>query len=259
MDYEPVLVTFGKKRIQGISILLLIFFAPLASTSSAGSLFFTELSEAELSQIRGMYVSRSKIQYFGLSMTTQWGAPARRNHSVGMSIAMRVDGNTPRLRITRSGTLGTEVDSKRGKAAQINPALEQIGGVVQSIQVAGVDNTIRNKVALNVIDQDAEKISNQPTNLLTGRQTYKTSSGITTDFSTTEQKIGYSIATERGVVTQALAYNGISNTNQLLQSAHIFGNGQRIVNSIRLDVAFDNTQQLRTDNAYFGIRSLIGR
>lgn len=258
MNYEPVFSTFGKKRIQRIS-LLLVLFTPLPSISYAGGLFFTELSEAELSEIRGMYVSRSKIQYFGLSMATQWGAPSRITHNVGMSIAMRVDGDTPQLQISRSGTLGEEVSSNSIKAAAVNPALEQIEGVVQSIEVAGVDNSIHNKVALNVIDQEAAQASSQQLSLLSGRHTYQADSGVITDFSINDQKIGYTIATDKGVVTQALAYNTISNTNQLRQSANIFGNGQHIVNSVRLDVAFDNTQRLRSDNAYFGIRSLMGR
>jgi len=259
MDCEPVLKTFGKKRIKGISILLLVFFSPLASMSSAGGLFFTELSEAELSAIRGMYVSQSKIQYFGLSMMTQWGTPSGINHDVGMNIAVRVDGATPQLKISRSGTLGEAIDANLVAPVAVNPALEQIGGVVQSIQVAGVDNSVHNNVALNVIEQDSAQASSQQFELPSGQHTYQSDSGVATSFSVNAQKIGYTIATDKAVVTQALAYNAISNTNQLLQSANIFGNGQRIVNSIRLDVAFDNTQQLRADNAYFGIRSLMGR
>ncbi len=258
MDYEPVFTTYRKNRVQYISLLLGLF-ASLPLISSAGGLFFTELSETELSEIRGMYVSRSKIQYFGLSMTTQWGTPSRATHNAGMNIAMRVDGNTPQLQISRSGTLGEEVDSNSVKVAESNPALEQIGGVVQSIEVAGVDNSAHNKIALNIIDKDSTQEVSDQLILPAGRHTYTSESGATTDFSINDQKIGYTIATEKGVVSQALAYNAISNTNQLLQSAKIFGNGQSIVNSVRLDVAFDNTQQLRTDNANFGIRSLMGR
>jgi len=259
MEYEPVSDAFRKKQIQRVSLLFLVLFAPLPSISSAGGVFFTELSETELSNIRGMYVSRSKIQYFGLSMRTQWGTPTQATHNVGMNIAMRVDRNTPQLQISRSGTLGEEVESNSVKVAEANPALEQIGGVVQSIEVAGVDNSAHNKVALNVIEQDSRQEASKQLSLPAGRHTYQSDSGATTDFSVNDQRLGYTITTDKGVVTQALAYNRFSNTNQLLQSAKIFGSGQSIVNSVRLDVAFDNTQQLRTDNASFGIRSLMGR
>ncbi len=258
MEYEPVLAAFRKKRIQRVSILLLLC-TPLSLISSAGGLFFTELSETELSEIRGMYVSRSKVQYFGLSMTTQWGTPALMPHNVGMSIAIRADGDTPQLEISRTGTLGKEVNSNLIKTENVNPALEQIEGVVQSVEVAGVDNSIHNKISLNVIEREAAPVSNQQPSLPSGRHTFQSDSGAITDFAINDQKIGYTIATEKGVVSQALAYNTISNTNQLRQSANIFGNGQDIINSVILDIAFDNTQQLRSDNAYFGIRSLMGR
>jgi len=231
----------------------------MPSVTFARGILFTELSDAELSAIRGMYVSRSKIQYFGLSMATQWGTPDRTTHNVGMSIAMRVDGNTPNVQITRSGNIGSEVDASSVTRAEVNPALEQIGGVVQSIQVAGVDNAVHNKLALNIIEYEAVEVPDQQLDLPNGRQAYQANNGVSTDFSISDQKLGYNIATEQGVVTQALAYNALTNTNQLLQSVNIFGNGQRVVNSIRLDVAFENTRQLRTSNTHFGIRGLLGR
>ncbi|MBQ0721085.1 MAG: hypothetical protein KBT88_03870 [Gammaproteobacteria bacterium] len=259
MSYNPVSAASSRRNFHKFPIILLVLIATMPSGTFAGSLFFTELSEAELSAIRGMYVSRSRVQYFGLSMTTQWATPARRAHNVGMSIAVQVNGDTPNLRITRTGSLGEEVDNSLVNEAEVNPALEQISGAVQSIQVSGIDNAVHNKVAINVIDSNNTVTSSEAQDLPLGRHTYQTGSGITTDFSISNESLGYKVVTGQGVVTQALSYNALSNTNQLLQSANIIGNGQSIVNAVRLDVAFDNTWQLRTNNTNFGIRNLMGR
>ncbi len=248
------------QRKQGLfPHLLFMFLLMIPLLSFARGSFFTELSETELSEIRGMYVSPSRVQYFGLSMTTQWGTPSRNLHEVSMSVALGVSEGVPQLQISRSGTLGAEVDSNTVKDVDINPALEQVGGVVQGIQVAGVDNSIHNKLSLNVIESSPVEGSTEVAASLPARQSYQTESGISTNFSINNNKLGYSISTDKGVVTQALAHNMLSNTNQLLQSVNIFGSGQQIVNTIRLDVAFDNTSQLRTDGTYFGIRSIMGR
>jgi len=259
MEYSLMPIVSRKWRVHLFANVILVFLVATPLLSFAKGPFFTELSEAELSEIRGMYVSPSRVQYFGLSMTTQWGAPSRSIHQVGMSVAMEVTEGVPHLEVSRSGTLGAEVASNQVKDADINPALEQIGGVVQGIQVAGIDNTIHNKLSVNVIESTPVDRSGEVGAFVPGRQVYQTDNGITTDFSISDKKLGYSITTEKGVVTQALAHNMTSSTNQLLQSINIFGSGQQIVNSIRLDVAFDNTSQLRTNSTYFGIRSIMGR
>lgn len=259
MNYNPMSAAGCKSRFQNFWIVLLALITTIPSGAFAGGLLFTELSEAELSAIRGMYVSRSRVQYFGLSMTTQWATPGRSTHNVDMSIAVQVSEGRPNLRITRSGSLGSEVDSSLVNEAEINPALEQIGGAVQSIQVSGIDNTVHNRVAINVIDSKSAVILSEAQDLPAGRHVYQTDSGVTTGFSISNDSLGYKVVTEQGVVTQAFSYNALSNTNQLVQAANIVGNGQNIVNSVRLDVAFDNTQQLRTNNANFAIGSLMGR
>lgn len=259
MEYSLIAIVSRTWGVHLFANLIIVFLLATPLLSFAKGPFFTELSETELSDIRGMYVSPSRVQYFGISMTTQWGTPSHSIHQVGMSVAMQVTKGVPHLDVSRSGTLGAEVASNQVKDADINPALEQIGGVVQGIQVAGVDNTIHNKLSVNMIDSPPADRSGDTRDFSPGRQVYQTDNGITTDFSLSDKKLGYSISTDEGIVTQALAHNMTSNTNQLLQSANIFGSGHQIVNSIRLDVAFDNTSQLRTNSASFGIRSIMGR
>ncbi|RLA05548.1 MAG: hypothetical protein DRQ54_07965 [Gammaproteobacteria bacterium] len=250
-----------KKRVSRWMSMAAALVITMPSLAVAGGALFPELTETELAAIRGMYVSRSRVQYFGLSMRTQWASRDRSFHDVGMRVSLRMkgEGDRPKLSIRKSGSPGTKLVSASVPELEVDPSLGQIGGAVQSIQVSGVDNTVHNAVAINIVDLENVAGAAGAVTLPTGSQAYQTDNGVTTNFVADNGSLGYSVVTNEGIVTQALARNGISNTSQLLQAVNIVGNGQTILNSVRLDVALDNTEQLRSGAASLGLANVMLR
>lgn len=257
MKHRQVIRPFNKTL---TAVATCMAFATATYLPTASAAIFDELSKQELSEIRGKFLSRSNgISFFGISMNTTWGRPSQSTHTVGMGLGINLaNKNSPNINISRGGSIGDKVTNTPGPA--INPALTQISGSAQNIQIAGNGNTVENKVELAVAGPDSiasagivhntspapTQASPAPTQVGAPANDVETfnSDGVVTRFSSTPNNVGYSIATESGTVVQQLGTNPLGN-NALLQSASLAGHGQHIVNNIKMAVVLDTHRQLR--------------
>ena len=234
------------------------------SSMASANLKFTEVSEQQLSEIRGKFIARDKVRYFKLEMTTQWTDHTSFDHGAGLSLTMDIsDRNNPKATIAIAGSLGDRDDSSPTIANPI-PATDNIEGISQTIQVSGSGNQIVNRLSIDALelrsDQGATDGSGSTDNLLgNSTQSYKNSSGITTQFSLGGNNIGYAIKTPNNdVVIQKLSHNNALDAGQLAQSVALSNNFQHIVNNVRVQVAFDSLQATRTSALALASQSLIG-
>lgn len=236
--------------------------AMLVQAPLAGAAIFKELSKAQLAEMRGKFVVGRQVQYFGMSVSTSWtnpeavvdtasqarattaalsanAAPAATPATHTASLDLQVDNSGPATRLSYrvGGTLGEPVPNV--PAPVPNPALAQIDGAVQSIQVSGSDNEVKNNVGYAVIPTDAAPVlaDTQVTSAPVD-QTFQ-NGDMVTQFTTTGG-VGFTITSQGNQVTQRLGMNPVTNHSQLLQAVRLQGDGHRIVNDLMLQVAFEN-------------------
>lgn len=256
--------------------------AQMAYATPASALVLRELSTPELAEMRGKFISRGKVQYFGLTMHTQWDHAGNR-HDVNMNVSMDMSKSTPSVSTSVSGSLG-EVQDKVADVQQIvsetrqqaSGAIEKISGTVQNIQAAGNNNKVSNSVSLNVSNSDNNRPSspsvnqansssggsesrrqqasvqqnNQPavqqtTSVTQTPQSFQNKNGVVTKVHG-NGNLGYTVGVGGNQVVQQLGLNGINNARQLLQSVRLHGDAHRIVNSIKMDVGFSSGRDVRT-------------
>ena len=255
MKHRQVIRPFNKTL---TAVATCMAFATATYLPTASAAIFDELSKQELAEIRGKFLSRSNgIKYFGISMNTPWGRPSESTHIVGMGLDVNLsDKNMPSIKISRGGTVGNKVANTPGPA--VNPALKQISGSAQNIQIAGNKNTVENQVELAIVGPEGiasagivhhtKPIAAPTTPIQAGAPANETetfdSNGVVTQFSSAPNNVGYSIATGAGTVVQQLGTNPLGN-NSLLQSVSLAGHGQHIVNNVKMAVVLDTHRQLR--------------
>jgi len=222
--------------------------ALMANAAPAGAVAFEELSEAALAEMRGKFVVGRHVQYFGMSISTQWTRPESLAGVTGtheVELRFQVDNSGPATKVAYAvgGTLGDQVADTPAPAP--GAAVTQIDGAVQAIQVEGSDNVVQNNVGYAVIPAnaapvlgDAEVASAVPT-----AQTFRNGDMVTQV--ATGDGLGFTIISAGNQVTQRLGMNPVTNHSQLLQAVRLTGDGHRIVNDLMLQVAFENAVSQR--------------
>lgn len=226
----------------------------LAHVPVIDAAIFRELPAAALAEMRGKFVAGRQVQYFGMTVTTRWAgsappaasqagdiarvAESGPTHEVGLSL--QVDNSGPQTRVSYSigGTLGDLVYGQAPAAGQHRASVAD--GVVQAIQVKGSGNVVRNNLAYSVISAaDAPVLDDsQVTSALPTDQTFR-NGDMLTHFTTTNG-VGFTIVSRGNQVTQRLGADPVTHHNQLTQVVQLQGDGQRVVNDLKLQVAFDN-------------------
>lgn len=240
-------------------------------TMSAGVMAakYPELNKKELSDVRGKFVSSNQIAYFGITMHTLWKMPSG-THRVGLRLEADLTQALPQFRFRHGGTLGEQSD-ENSSLPEPPKALTQVEGSVQSIQMSSNHNRVYNNVAISVAEQSTEVAmeSSAPEAMpeltttsvvqqnLPQTQTYESAAtGATTQFNQSGS-LGYSIATEAGLVVQRIG--GPDMARQLIQSVQLGRDANTIINDVKLRVEFNQGQNLRNDvrrinNSLFGLR-----
>ena len=234
------------------------------SSMASANLKFTEVPEEQLSEIRGKFIARDQVRYFKLEMTTQWTDHTSFDHGAGLSLTLDIsDRDNPTASVTIGGTLGDRDDSSPTIANPI-PATDNIAGISQTIQVEGSGNQVVNQLSIDALElrdgRSAGAGQNDTDNLLSNAtQSYKNSSGVTTQFNLGGNNIGYTIKTQNNdLVMQKFSHNAALDAGQLAQSVALSNNFQHIVNNVRVQVAFDSLQTTRTSALALASQSLIG-
>lgn len=120
-----------------------------------------QLSDAELGQLRGRFVDKGQIMFFGVQMASEWRTSAGEHLQAGATLHGDLTGRTPRVsfepHLTQISTSGISGVARSGNGATVRGGGEQMGrgnarGVVQTIQAAGDFNAAANDLQIDVLD-----------------------------------------------------------------------------------------------------------
>lgn len=119
--------------------------------ANAGTIFQpVELSNAELSQLRGRYVLPDRVIHFGVTMNSVWQNSS--GQALGAMVSLRVDGGAqPSLHVSFIDQPGNGTAVAAGTGQIIGGAgLNNIDGIVQSVRTAGDFNDAQNDLSIVV-------------------------------------------------------------------------------------------------------------
>lgn len=130
-----------------------------------------EVSDEELGNMRGRYtIDNNTVAYFGVSMISTWHSNTGQTLQSSLAINMNLSGKTPQITFVPTVTItaanaplpvsGSAIASSVNRSVS-GLGLANVGGMVQSVQVAGDDNLANNQTSL-VISDSGSAAGNAP-------------------------------------------------------------------------------------------------
>lgn len=195
-----------------------------------------EVSDPVLAQLRGRFVSGSRIVYFGVEMITRFTTAVGGSYDGGLYVG--IDRGTNAFRPTMTVLSRTEVHdggtvpSHVAGSGEIRAGgLSRISGVSQSVQVTGNANAAVNRVSMNITDKGGGAAAPSGS----GWQPGTTQAGTATGQVATQVGGGNAGITVN-VPGQGVARQTVVSSLGLQQQLQLSGNLNRVVNQMNLDV-----------------------
>lgn len=203
-----------------------------------------ELSDDVLGETRGKFVSAGQIMTFGIRMVTEWITSTGEVINASGTLAVNMANNQPSISfepvisIHQAQPVG-QPSSQGNNFVTGGQGLENVTGVVQSIQVAGNTNGIGNSIGISV-KQYNESGNNPPVGNTGANLNVTTPSGNTAAVALVNNGLSVNVnVLEQGQAQQAI--RSISQGNgQVLQSVRLGGDLNQIRNLINLDIQTRN-------------------
>lgn len=216
-----------------------------------------EISDEELSGMRGRYVGTGEILYFGVEMYTQWQTQDGRTLNSGMNLA--VDSHfRPTVTIVTQTTAATSQNTAGQNSVSINGGLANVSGVAQSIQIGGDGNTIRNDFTMN-IDRHATNSSAASTAASGTPLNGAGSATIDSDNTTTTVTLsGNSLSMNVNIPGQGQVLQQLKGGQGFLQSAKIGGDLNSIHNIININAGMRSATGVSSAGMQSALNSLRG-
>lgn len=203
-----------------------------------------ELSDQELSQLRGRYVLPGRIVNFGVTMASTWQNAS--GEVIGAAVNMQVQQNTPKPvfnittfnqknataaeQVIAAGIAGSPATPSTGTGQLVGGnSLNEVQGVVQSTRSAGDLNTSYNDISIDVTHGNTAPV-------ITSGQQLVTSVQQITDVGTVKVNPmggGLQLAIDakgQGASLQQLGAGGV------VQRTDIYGSNNRVSNLAALNV-----------------------
>lgn len=151
-------------RRGGITALVAIaasgLLAPAALAASSSFVDFSDgrqLSDAELGQLRGRFVDKGRIMFFGVQMSSEWRTSAGEELMAGATLHGDLTGRAPWVSFEPHLTMVSASDiseaARSGNGAIVRDAgTGNARGVVQSIQAGGDFNAAANDLQIDVLE-----------------------------------------------------------------------------------------------------------
>ena len=115
-----------------------------------------EIPDAELGAMRGRYiVGENRVAWFGVTMVSTWMTSAGQSVQGALKLGFDLRGQKPEVSFQPSVTIteqSTALAAASGSREIDAGGLANVGGLVQSVQVAGDGNTARNGMTLQIRD-----------------------------------------------------------------------------------------------------------
>ncbi len=217
-----------------------------------------ELDDSELEQMRGKFVSTGQISYFGLEMQTQWQTGSGDVLSAGMKMDVNfpnAENSKPVVNLSPTVSIVTapekvdEPDFKIPVQPGLTPGpdlkvssngLNNVVGVVQSIQAGGDENQINNSIEMDVVIESTS--SNNTTSAALSLTPFSaqetTDDGSLALAGVSENSIQvYTYVPNQGEIIQRIS-GANSAGGQIMQSSRVIGNEHRIVNTMTISANF---------------------
>lgn len=240
------------------------------------------VSDEQLSDMRGKFVTPNNISYFGVSMMTSWEnaegviTSAVMVFSVDfMNGAGNPDGASPEVAVAWNrdcagcadpsmDVVGFGPDAQNGYVA-ITPSfdvvpvggLNSVSGAVQSQQIAGSDNSVLNSMQIAVVPASVAKtLGPAGLEMLSHSSGQQFADGSTLNFQIGSNMLGISMSNAAGTGIVQQAING--NMNQAIQHVLLGDNFNGVSNSMVITLGVDSLaqqQQLHADNAIAAIKT----
>ncbi|WP_305804713.1 hypothetical protein [Stenotrophomonas sp. YIM B06876] len=136
--------------------LMLAIPAHAAETDGKPGKGLQEIPDPELNLMRGRYtVGGNAVAWFGVTMISTWQTATGQNLQGAMTLGMDfTQGSTPKVSFTPSVNItaaNAPLPDTAGRSVD-GSGLQNVAGLVQSVQVAGDDNRASNAMHLNVRD-----------------------------------------------------------------------------------------------------------
>lgn len=178
----------------------------------------TELSDKELSQLRGRYVLPDRIINFGVTMNTLWQNAA--GQAIGAQVSLQVQANLqPQLSVSFTDQAGSGAAPPAATGQIIGGAgLSQVDGVVQSVRSAGDFNRANNQIELEIHKNQSAPVNSGSIVIANGAQGFSNAAGQVSVL-TNAQGLQVNLnAAGQGTASQQLGQGGIRQQTEMLGS-----------------------------------------
>lgn len=214
------------------------------------------VSDADLSTMRGRFVTPNGISYFGLEMATIWQTPdgITTQAKLAINFDFAAAGGNPTAQVFVSWNRD-EADDTVEVGQQSQPAglaisnsgnipvggLNSVHGAVQSQQIAGADNSVRNAMTVAIVPSADAKVDTTGMTPLLGNSTQTFADGDTLRFLVGGKEVGL-VMTGGGADVVRQTVN--SDANQLAQHALVNSSENDITSRMSLNIGMDPSSQL---------------
>lgn len=187
-----------------------------------------EIPDGELDLMRGRYiVGDNKVLWFGVSMITSWQTQGGQSVQGALKIGMDFRNGAPTISFTPHVSVGlADADAVPVGARSIDSAgLNNVSGLVQSVQVAGDGNVAGNATSLIVRDGDVPTATGGGANAVAANGAASASA----------QMDAQGARLLVGVAGQGSAEQWVR-AGSVGQSIRISGDGQQVSNRLQLEL-----------------------
>lgn len=204
-----------------------------------------EVTDSELGDMRGKFVSNNQILYFGVEMVSHWqtemGTMVTASANLNIDFQAGMNGSpfvsyVPTVSIVQQGQQASQPKNDGDSYVSGGSGLANVSGVSQSIQVAGKSNSILNGINMQVSFAAPDRIHRQLGELSqhTGTLAASGEDGTLATVSLGTNSLGLSIAIlGQGEVLQQIRNQG------MFQSARIGGDLNQIHNAITMHIGIN--------------------
>lgn len=222
----------------------------------------SDVSDEELSEMRGRFIRQGRPIYFGITMQSQWSTAGGEIINAGMNIGINLRKD---IATENMVTIDLDLDDTGKKPTEATPSstvnvgsLDSTQGVAQAITVAGDDNQAHNSstMTLHFVSPDQAGKSGDKIfyfggkSLGTSQKTTETTTtshvsknGVVTTAFVDENGVGVKIEVpEQGAAMQLLRSKSDSREGSgLFQTVQVEGSANRVTNRLNFVAEFART------------------
>ena len=193
----------------------------------------SELSDTELGDMRGRYtVAGDQVAWFGVTMISNWQMQNGEQVQGRLSLSFDLrDPSRPRVSFQPHVSI-TAVDAAipaQGQRHIVGAGLANVGGMVQSVQVAGDSNSAHNQASVRIRELDPGELTTRNESGLASMSASQGQNGMLASASLSEQTARVLLQIDgQGAVEQWIGASGMGQTIQLAADSQAASNWMEV-------------------------------